>query len=938
MVATTEFQIDLIADPRPAQAGLKKVDRALDKTEKEALGLRNALVRALSVRDQGATVALNRINQTLARGEEQALITSARIGQMGRDINDGNLRRFNKGLDATKKKASSTGRLLRRAFAGIGIVLLTRQFITFSDAVTNVNNRLKLVTNSTEDLASTQRELFEIANETRSIFEGTATIFTRLAQSSEELGKSNRQLLQFTKSLNQAIILSGASAAESSAGLIQLSQGLASGALRGDELRSVLEQLPAVARVISRDLGITIGQLRELGQQGLITSDIIIGAFERASESIEEDFAKTVPTIGQSFTVLRNKVLESVAAFNESTKVSEKFAEAVLFVADNVDDFALVLGATAAVLTTNYVVGMVIAAKSNDAFTASALRARLATLKLSAALALSVVAVVQVVRVFKELNGLLEDFDRNIREQDIERELNAQGAALNALRRERTLLNKAIAAQQSRGKSASESQLAQLTKLKAAEEALIATLRGRAMATSIAFKAIEEKLMAEKEATDAIKRQDALLKALEAPEAKRNQRVKDLNALLADGKGDATLLRSELEKLAEARRKTEARAAGPKDPFAQQLASISKRNKELQATAGLEGTLLKFAKASNDLKEQGRELGFIELGQLLAAISLEDALLASRKKQQAISKLNEGLQAREADLQIRASNADGARRDALLIANRLKTKGIELDEMEVANLTKKLERQREFNAAIAQQVRIENLAAQLDVTAQLAQAENDLLEVRRQFPALAEEVDQALQEMTLRQLEASTSLADGFTRAFAKIALEAEDLAAVGEKVVNTFADRGTDALIEFAKTGQFVFKEFANAILEDLIRIIARLLIVQSLSAITGGAGGLLGSAVNSGAQFGKTVQPGQAPLPVNEGGGKELFVPNRTGTIVPNAADVKQSSPVVNVNVSVVASPADIVREAVRSGEVTEDIIVELAANPEKTKQVLG
>ena len=239
-------------------------------------------------------------------------------------------------------------------FAGIGIFVAVRQFVTLSDTLTNVQNRLKLVTDGTQDLIDVQRQLFEVANDTRSSFEGTATIFGRLAQSADELGKSNQQLINFTKSLNQAIILSGASAIESKAGLIQLSQGLASGALRGDELRSVMEQLPAVARVIAKDLGITIGQLRIMGQEGKITSEVIIGAFERAARRIQEDFGKTVPTIGQSFVVLKNKIIESVGAFNEATGIADKFATTVLLLAENLDTLLIATTSVAAVIGIKY--------------------------------------------------------------------------------------------------------------------------------------------------------------------------------------------------------------------------------------------------------------------------------------------------------------------------------------------------------------------------------------------------------------------------------------------------------------------------------------------------------------------------------------------------------------------------------------------------------
>ena len=98
-----------------------------------------------------------------------------------------------------------------------------------------------------------------IANATRSDFEATSELYARLANSSKELGVGQEQLLKFTKILNQAIVLSGASAEEAAGGIRQLAQGMASGTLRGDELNSVMENFPKVADIIAQGLGVTRG-------------------------------------------------------------------------------------------------------------------------------------------------------------------------------------------------------------------------------------------------------------------------------------------------------------------------------------------------------------------------------------------------------------------------------------------------------------------------------------------------------------------------------------------------------------------------------------------------------------------------------------------------------------------------------------------------------
>lgn len=257
-----------------------------------------------------------------------------------------------KATNSTKKLEKQFGGTARagRQLTGVLNGLLGAFALTalqrIVDSYTNIQNRLKLVTSGTRELTAVTSELFSIANETRQTYESTAELYARTALATKELGLSQRDTLEFTRSLNQAVVLSGASAAEASAGIIQLSQGLASGALRGDELRSVLEQLPAVADVIAEHMGITRGQLREMGQEGAITAEIIIEAFAAARTELNDKFGKTVPTIAQAFVILKNNVTEYVGELDKASGVSAELAKFTIILANNIDKVvAGVLGA-----------------------------------------------------------------------------------------------------------------------------------------------------------------------------------------------------------------------------------------------------------------------------------------------------------------------------------------------------------------------------------------------------------------------------------------------------------------------------------------------------------------------------------------------------------------------------------------------------------------
>lgn len=265
-------------------------------------------------------------------------------------VNERGARTVRREIDKIGDTADSTSGaldMLKRALGALGVGLLAREALRMADAYTTIQNRLRTVTNGAQELKLVTDQLFEISKATRQSFEGTAEVYARVGLASKDLGVSQLELLNFTKSLNQAVALSGASAEEAKAGMIQLSQGLASGALRGDELRSVLESLPVVADVIADSLGVTRGELRDLGKDGAITAEIVLRAFREAREELEGRFAKSIPTVNQAMGVLRDSIMQYLGELDQSLGLTRKMAGVLLVLADNIDTLARAFAAAA---------------------------------------------------------------------------------------------------------------------------------------------------------------------------------------------------------------------------------------------------------------------------------------------------------------------------------------------------------------------------------------------------------------------------------------------------------------------------------------------------------------------------------------------------------------------------------------------------------------
>jgi tape measure domain-containing protein len=264
--------------------------------------------------------------------------------------------RVNTALGGIQNRANLLRQTLARTFQFLGIAVGIRGVLQLADAYTNLQNRIRVLTRDEDERAAVSERLFRIANDTRQSVESTAQIYQRLAVAGREAGKSQHELLNITETLNKAVVISGATAGEAEGALIQLSQGFAINQLRGQELRSVLEQLPIVADLIAKEMGVTRGELLKLGAQGKITGDVMFDALSKARKEIDERFKNTVSTFGQAFAVLRNQIILYIGEMDKATGVLGVFVSGIRFVADNLRDVVGVLTSLIAIPVAAYLI------------------------------------------------------------------------------------------------------------------------------------------------------------------------------------------------------------------------------------------------------------------------------------------------------------------------------------------------------------------------------------------------------------------------------------------------------------------------------------------------------------------------------------------------------------------------------------------------------
>lgn len=248
------------------------------------------------------------------------------------------------------QKAGSGVALLQKALQGLAVgaalTFLQRQ----ADLYTNIQNRLQLVTTSTANLAAVNDKLFASANRTYASYEATADLYSNLAQSTTQLGLSQSELLQITETVNQAVRISGTETATAAQGIRQLGQAMASGVLRGDELNSVLENMPRLAMAIATGMGVSRGELRALAADGKVTSEALTKALIDQGPLIAEEFARLTPTISNTFQVLSNNVTRFIGELNQASGVGQVVGRVILFLANNLRGLAVLAAGVGAAL------------------------------------------------------------------------------------------------------------------------------------------------------------------------------------------------------------------------------------------------------------------------------------------------------------------------------------------------------------------------------------------------------------------------------------------------------------------------------------------------------------------------------------------------------------------------------------------------------------
>lgn len=265
---------------------------------------------------QSAEGALNDIRYSLNNIETATAMTATAMQQMTSQTQSG-----------AQRAAASTDALTRsvkRLAASVLSVQAVKGIISLSDAMTSTTARLDMMNDGLQTTAELNNMIFASAQRSRGAYQETADLVSKLGVLAGDAFGSSAEIVAFAEQVNKQMTIAGTSTAGAQAAMLQLTQAMSSGVLRGEELNSILEQAPTIAQSIADYMGVSVGVMREMASEGQITAQVVKNAMFAAAEETNAKFESMPYTWGQVWTSMKNTMTQ---AFQPALNAIGKLAD-----------------------------------------------------------------------------------------------------------------------------------------------------------------------------------------------------------------------------------------------------------------------------------------------------------------------------------------------------------------------------------------------------------------------------------------------------------------------------------------------------------------------------------------------------------------------------------------------------------------------------------
>ena len=268
--------------------------------------------------------------------------------------------------DKAEEAAGGLGKI-GTVLAGFATLSFAKSLLDTADAMQSINSQVRQVTSSETEYLAVQRQLLEVANNTRASLESTSSLYVSTSRALKGYSRTQQEILQFTEATNNAMTIGGVQAEQQAAALMQLSQALGSGVLQGDEFKSIAEAAPILLDTIAEYMGKSRAEIKKLGSEGELTADVLFKAISGASEKFGEQAAKIPMTMGQALTVFQNNWQSMISRLLNDSGAMSGIASIIKLIADNLNLVVPIMAGFAVAVTaaTAQVIGLNVAMLAN---------------------------------------------------------------------------------------------------------------------------------------------------------------------------------------------------------------------------------------------------------------------------------------------------------------------------------------------------------------------------------------------------------------------------------------------------------------------------------------------------------------------------------------------------------------------------------------------
>ena len=279
---------------------LKLKMKELNTTNRDS----KSITKELNSRFSALNTELRAYKSVVNANKKETETFNAAIAKLSRDIEK--MTRKTDGLETElrqlKTETESTSASMFKfsnVAKGVLAALSVREVLAFSDSVSKANSQLRSVTTSTEQYNLVQLELNRIALETRQNVNELTGVYARFSRAGQEAGFTQHQVLELTENLTKAFKIEGNTTAEVNSTLLQLTQSFRSGVIQGEEFRAVSESSTLVLQALSKQLGVSTGDLKKLASEGGITPQDLISGLAKLDDEITQQFKTVAPTFAE---------------------------------------------------------------------------------------------------------------------------------------------------------------------------------------------------------------------------------------------------------------------------------------------------------------------------------------------------------------------------------------------------------------------------------------------------------------------------------------------------------------------------------------------------------------------------------------------------------------------------------------------------------------